>query len=381
MRNGRRACLTVSALLVLVACTSGGHTAQSTPPKTSAPASTSVVPTPSTSAVPSPTASLPSGRPGAPKDVLTGLNVPWSIAVLPDRSALISLRDEAVILRVTAAGHKVSLGRVPGVTPGGEGGLLGLAISPTFSRDGLVFAYATTATGNRVLRMRLTGDKLSAPTPILTGIASAFNHNGGRLGFGPDGYLYVSTGDAGNRTSSQDRNSLNGKILRITPDGAPAPGNPFPGSRVWSMGHRNVQGFGWTSEGTMYASEFGQNRFDELNKITPGGNYGWPEVEGKGGDNRFIEPLVSWPTSEASPSGLAVTGDAVYLAALRGERLWRVPLTATGVGTPESLLNGTLGRLRDVVLAPGGGLWVLTSNTFRGKPKPGDDRLVRLPLN
>lgn len=131
----------------------------------------------------------------------------------------------------------------------------------------------------------------------------------------------------------------------------------------------------------MYASEFGQNRFDELNKIVPGGNYGWPEVEGGGGRSPFINPLVTWSTDEASPSGLLVTGDAIYLAALRGERLWRVPLTGDSVGTPKAYLTGELGRLRDVVVAPDGkSLWLLTNNTARGVPRPGDDRLVRVPL-
>jgi glucose/arabinose dehydrogenase len=319
--------------------------------------------------------------------VVTGLDVPWSVVALPDGSALISLRDKARIIRVRKDGSKLPVaapgpnGVVPQVSPGGEGGLLGLAISPTFSTDGLVFSYATTDRGNHVLRMRLVANRLIEPKEILAGIPKASNHNGGRLAFGPDGYLYVATGDAGLRSAAQDRNSLAGKILRITASGQPAPGNPFPSSKVWSLGHRNVQGIGWAADGTMYASEFGQNRLDELNRITPGGNYGWPEVEGPDGAGGFIDPLASWATSESSPSGIAVAADAVYLAALRGQRLWRVPLTKDAVGAPEAFLTGELGRLRDVVLAPGGGLWVLTSNTFRGQPRAGDDRLVLLPLN
>jgi glucose/arabinose dehydrogenase len=218
------------------------------------------------------------------------------------------------------------------------------------------------------------------PRPGVQWLPSAANHNGGRLAFGPDGYLYVTTGDAGNRSAAQDRNSLAGKILRITASGRPALGNPFPGSAVWSLGHRNVQGIGWAEDGTMYASEFGQDRLDGLNRITPGGNYGWPEVEGSDGDGGFIDPLATWATDDSSPSGIAVTGDAVYLAALRGERLWRVPLNEGAIGSPQGLLTRELGRLRDVALAPGGGLWVLTSNTFRGQPRAGDDRLVLLPL-
>jgi glucose/arabinose dehydrogenase len=381
----------VTGLLVAVALTScTGSKPAKTPTKppntgTTTPVASTSSPTPTTSPTRTSTP-LPSGTPGTPTDVVTGLSVPWSIAVLPDGSALISLRDKAQIVRVRANGGIVTLkatgpdGTIAGVEPNGEGGLLGLALSPHFATDALFYAYATMGSGNEVLRMRLTGNRLGAPQSILRGIEKGPIHNGGRIKFGPDGMLYVPTGDANERPRAQDRTSLNGKILRITPDGKPAPGNPFPNSPVWSLGHRNVQGLGWSADGTMYASEFGQHRFDELNKIVPGGNYGWPDVEGIAHDSRFIDPIAAWPTDEASPSGIVVTADAVYLAALRGQRLWRVPLTATGTGTPQALLINTLGRLRDVTLAPDGGLLLLTSNTFRGTPRPGDDRLVHLPL-
>ena len=164
--------------------------------------------------------------------------------------------------------------------------------------------------------------------------------------------------------------------------GAPAPGNPFPGSRVWSLGHRNVQGMAWDKSGTMYASEFGQNTWDELNRIEPGRNYGWPVVEGIAHRSGFVDPLEQWPTADASPSGITVGADgAIYMAALRGESLWRIPLDSTGKpGTPERLLQGRYGRLRTVVSAPDGRLWLITSNTFRGTPRPGDDRILALRL-
>jgi glucose/arabinose dehydrogenase len=336
---------------------------------------------------PTPSRSTPVSITGTPRDVVTGLDVPWSLAPLPDGSALVSLRDQHRILRIRSDGSKTALigtgpdGSIPDVVPGNEGGLLGLAVSRAFSKDGRVYAYCTRESDNAVVVMTLTGDSLSAPRAIVTGIPKASNHNGGRIKFGPDGYLYVATGDATTRGDSQNPALLNGKILRVTTEGAPAPGNPF-GTRVWSYGHRNVQGLGWAPDGTMYASEFGQNTWDELNRITPGANYGWPVVEGKGGGAGFTDPLVVWPTSEASPSGIAVTADAVYLAALRGQRLWRVPLEASGrVGEPRAFFTQTYGRLRDVVLAPGGkALWVLTNNTFRGTPKPGDDRVLEVPL-
>jgi glucose/arabinose dehydrogenase len=309
----------------------------------------------------------------------TNLDVPWAIAFLPDGSALVTLRDRAQLLHVRAGAAPVSLGTVPGVVPGGEGGLLGVAVSPGYSRDHRVFLYYTAASDNRVVRLTFEGGRASRPEPILTGIRKAGNHNGGRLAFGPDGYLYVTTGDAGEGARSQSRTSLNGKILRITQDGRPAPGNPF-GNAVWSMGHRNVQGIAWAPDGTMYASEFGQNTWDELNLIRPGKNYGWPEVEGRAGRSAFVDPLVQWPTDDASPSGIAYADGVVYMAALRGESLWRIPVSGTRAGTPQRLLRGTYGRLRDAVLAPDGRLWVLTSNTFRGTPGPLDDRVIALPL-
>jgi glucose/arabinose dehydrogenase len=194
----------------------------------------------------------------------------------------------------------------------------------------LVYAYITASEDNRVVRMRLDGSRLGPSDVLLSGIAKASIHNGGRIAFGPDGFLYVATGDAAERGTAQDRSSLSGKILRLTAQGRPAPGNPFPNSPVWSYGHRNVQGIAWDSRGRMWASEFGQNAFDELNRIEPGRNYGWPEVEGPEERDGFTAPQVAWSTDESSPSGIAVVNDVVYVAGLRGARLWRVPSTANG---------------------------------------------------
>jgi glucose/arabinose dehydrogenase len=202
---------------------------------------------------------------------------------------------------------------VPGVRASGEGGLLGLAVSPDYAHDGLVYAYFSAASDNRVARFTLGGE----PEVIFSGIAKASIHNGGRLAFGPDGFLYVTTGDASSSGRAQDPSSPNGKILRMQADGSPAPGNPDPGSVVWSLGHRNVQGLAWDGSGRAFATEFGQNTWDEVNLITPGGNYGWPVVEGRGGDGRFVDPLVVWPTDQSSPSGASISGDTLYVAALR----------------------------------------------------------------
>jgi glucose/arabinose dehydrogenase len=312
--------------------------------------------------------------------VARNLDVPWSLAFLPDGSALLTTRDRARLLQVREGGRTVDLGRVPGVDPGGEGGLLGVAISPDFARDRSIFLYLTASGDNRVVRMTFANGRASNARAVVTGIPKAGNHNGGRLAFGPDGYLYVTTGDAGDRSTSQDRRSLGGKILRVTKDGKPAPGNPFNGSRVWSYGHRNVQGIGWDRQGRMYASEFGQNTWDELNLIRPGRNYGWPVVEGRAGRSGFVDPLRQWSTDDSSPSGLAVTANGtIYMAALRGQSLWRIPTTNGTAGQPRRLLQGEYGRLRDVVVGPDGRLWVLTNNTSRGNPAADDDKVVVIP--
>jgi glucose/arabinose dehydrogenase len=263
---------------------------------------------------------------------------------------------------------------VPGVRASGEGGLLGLAVSPDYATDGLVFAYFTAATDNRVVRFTLGGE----PEVIFSGIAKSSIHNGGRLAFGPDRFLYVTTGDASSSGRAQDPGSPNGKILRMTIDGTPAPGNPDPSSVVYSLGHRNVQGLAWDRSGRLFATEFGQNTWDEVNLIQPGGNYGWPNVEGMGGRANFIDPLVVWSTDEASPSGDVISGDTLYVAALAGRRLWRIPITPTGLGEPEPLLQGRFGRLRTVAVAPDGALWLTTSNRDgRGSPTSADDRIIR----
>ncbi|WP_350349119.1 PQQ-dependent sugar dehydrogenase [Agromyces sp. G08B096] len=376
-------------LALLAACVAGGPdatpTAAPTEPETSAPATTTPV-TPS----PAPVALAPDG---AVAELAAGLDAPWSILRLPDGGALVSERDSARILEVTGGTARAVL-QVPGVAPGGEGGLLGLAFRPgDGSQEAAVYAYFTSEADNRIVRMPLSGGPgsytLGSPEPVLTGIPKAGNHNGGRIAFGPDGFLYATTGDAGQREAAQDPASLAGKILRMTPDGAPAPGNPF-GTHAYSIGHRNPQGLAWDADGRLWAAEFGQNTWDELNLVTRGGNYGWPIVEGQAGDARFTDPVVQWPTSEASPSGLAIVGDTAVLAALRGERLWTVaPLSGvapaggraavTPVATPW--FAGEFGRIRDVVPGPEGELWFLTNNTDgRGSPAAGDDRMLRVGL-
>lgn len=338
---------------------------------------------------PTPTASAADGGSGqrAVATVLAkGLRVPWGIAFLPDGGALVTERDTARILKVGPEsgpdGLKVTtVQTLDEVDAGGEGGLLGIAVSPDYQTDQTVFVYYTTAEDNRIAKLTLGGE----PVPIVTGIPRANVHNGGQLAFGPDGFLYATTGDAAVRGLSQDPDSLGGKILRMTVDGKPAPGNPDPDSLVWSLGHRNVQGIAWTGNGRLYATEFGQNAWDEVNLIEPGRNYGWPEVEGEGtAGGRFVDPLVAWPTDEASCSGAAIVERLFVTACLRGERLWLLELTDAGtvLGQPRALLSGEYGRLRAAVVAPDGSLWISTSNhDGRGEPGPNDDQIIRLILN
>lgn len=323
--------------------------------------------------------------------VATELAAPWGLVELPLGSYLITERDNAR-LRVIAPDGEISEVTGPGAEQiattthtVGEGGLLGVALHPDFPDDRTIVLYRTARPAdpvNQVFTATLSEDYELMFGEYLLEIPAASTHNGGAVAFGPDGYLYVGTGDAGEPALAQDADSLAGKILRVDLDGTPAPGNPLPGSPVWSLGHRNVQGFDWDSEGTMYASEFGANAFDELNLIVPGGNYGWPAVEGMSdGDtptDNFRDPLYTWPTSQASPSGLAVTHEGIYLAGLRGERLWRVPLGDEDLPAQE-LLAGEYGRLRNVLTISGGDLVVLTNNTDgRGQPRTGDDQLLRV---
>lgn len=364
-----------AAALLLSACTAVGGNPNdedltpATPRSTAPSARASVSPSPTTP-LPSPTGELEA----AP--VATGLASPWGLAVLTDGRVLVSSRDERTISAIAADGDNHVLTTVEDAVPGGEGGLMGLAVT-TDQRT--VLAYFTAQDDNRIAAMSWDGRTLGEPRVILGGIPKGGRHNGGRLLIGPDELLYVGTGDAGDRSRAQDSGSLAGKILRLTLDGKPAPGNPF-GNEVFSLGHRNVQGLAFDDFGQLWASEFGDQTWDELNLVEAGQNYGWPEVEGTGGDDRYTDPKVVWGTDEASPSGLASWRGSLWMAALRGQSLWQIPVESAVAGEPVSHFNERYGRLRSVApSADGKTLWLLSSATDgRGSPGDEDDQLLSI---
>ena len=330
---------------------------------------------PAATSEPPPSATGSSGPPRVIGTVARDLEVPWGIGFLPDGSALVTERDSGRVLRVSGS-QVTEVGRIDETRAEGESGLLGLAVSPSYAEDKRVFVYTSTDRDNRVLRMTFDQGRLGEPTAILTDIPTGSRHDGGRLAFGPDGYLYVSTGETGVGELAQRKDSPAGKILRITQDGDPAPGNPDPHSPVWTLGHRNVQGLAFDGSGRLWASEFGENTWDELNLIEKGTNYGWPEVEGRGTGSKYRNPQIVWHTAEASPSGLAFLDGHLWLASLRGERLWRIDVDGARASHPADFFVGKYGRMRTVVVAPGGNLWVTTSNRDgRGNPAA-DDRIL-----
>ncbi|MCW2768424.1 MAG: yliI 1 [Nocardioides sp.] len=382
----RAVALALTGALSLAGCSQGGNESTVTITGTPPPHGPSSTPGGTTD----PTTDVsPSGSPGTtappagPVEVVatiaTGLEAPWGLDFFANGDAIITERDTERVSLISGPDHVVKqVGTLDLAVPQVEAGLLGVAISPDFSSDHLVYFYVSTESDNRVVRARLEGGVLGPPETVFSGIPNGLIHDGGRLVFGPDGFLYVSTGEGGEPERAQDKSSLGGKILRITPDGDPAPGNPFH-TAVWSYGHRNIQGLAFVGD-QLWASEFGDSTVDELNRIERGGNYGWPQVEGEGGtDQGFIDPQVTWSVDEASPSGLAYADGYLWLAALRGERLWRVAVDAQGATAtnPKAFFVGEYGRMRTVEFAPDGMLWLMTSNRDgRGTPVAGDDRIL-----
>ncbi|WP_410567583.1 PQQ-dependent sugar dehydrogenase [Amycolatopsis sp. cmx-4-61] len=299
--------------------------------------------------------------------VTTETDLPWGLTTLPDGQVLYSRRDTYEIVRLDpATGTKTVVGRMPNVAgTDGEGGVLGIAVAADFASDPWLYVMHTSSTDNRVVRIRYTGGVLTGtPEVLLTGIPRNKYHNGGRLRFGPDGKLYISTGDGQNGAWAQDLGILAGKVLRINPDGSVPADNPF-GTPVWSYGHRNPQGLAFDSQGRLWEQEFGNSVMDETNLIVRGGNYGWPACEGTTGDcgqAGFIAPKHTYPVAEGSCSGIAVVRDGLYVACERGTRLYRAQISGDSLTDVQQYLNGTYGRLRTVEPSADGGLWLTTSN-------------------
>ena len=319
-------------------------------------------------------------RPRA-ETVVTGLEAPWELAFLPDGRALLTERPG----RVRLLSKDLKLREEPAaevdVAAVGESGLLGLAVDPDFERNNFVYLYRTTDSGNEVLRYRFEDDRLEEDGRVLDGLEAGAIHDGGRIRFGPDGLLYVTTGEAGNQSLAQDPGSLNGKILRL---------RGFRGSgakaEIVSSGHRNVQGLDWEpGSDRLVITEFGPDSDDEVNVIRKGANYGWPEAQGGEGGPEFEEPVVNYEDVIAPSGGTFVreegsawTGSLVF-AALRGEQLRRVKLDGDKATVNEALFEGDFGRVRTVTEGPDGALFVLTNNTDgRGSPRDGDDRVIRI---
>ncbi|ROP41730.1 PQQ-dependent sugar dehydrogenase [Saccharothrix texasensis] len=299
--------------------------------------------------------------------VASETDLPWGLTTLPGGQVLYGRRDAFEIVRLDpATGAKTTVGRVPNVAgTDGEGGVLGLAVASDFTADPWLYVMHTTTTDNRVVRIRYTDGALTGtPQVLLTGIPRNKYHNGGRLRFGPDGTLYIATGDGQNGDWAQDLDNLAGKVLRINRDGTIPADNPF-GTPVWSYGHRNPQGLAFDSRGRLWEQEFGNSVMDETNLIVRGGNYGWPACEGTTGscgEPGFVAPKRTYPVAEGSCSGIAVVRDALYIACLRGARLYRAEISGDGLTNVEQHLNGVHGRLRTVEPSADGGLWLTTSN-------------------
>ena len=346
------------------------------------------VPAPSRSAPASTAPAGPAATLGEPVELTTGLEAPWGLTFLPDGSALVSERISGEILRLPPeGGDPRTVGVVPGVRVSSEGGLLGIVASPDFAIDRTVFASVSGENQNRIVALAIADDygSLTVDRVLLDGIQTADRHHGGRIVVGPDGHLWIGTGDAFEPENAATDDSLNGKILRIAVDGSIPDDNPGS-SPIYSSGHRNVQGIAFAPDGTPYASELGHRTWDEVNVLRAGADYGWPETEGIAGETGEA-PIATIHPDEASPSGVAYAEGSLWIGALGGQRLWQLPVEdGTAMAEPIAHFVGDYGRIRTVEVAPDGALWIVTSNTDRATwggttPRPGDDRILRVEIN
>lgn len=313
----------------------------------------------------------------------TGLFVPWDVVFLPDGDMLVPERSGSL----RRLGKTPAVMTVPAVHTGGEGGLMGVALHPSFSKNDLVYIYFTANENgqkNRVARFKLTDNKLTDQKIIIDNIPSAIYHDGGRIAFGPDGMLYITTGDANNANLAQNLNSLAGKTLRLTPEGQIPSDNPF-GTSVWSYGHRNSQGIAWDHLGRMWQTEHGRSGattgFDELNLVEKGKNYGWPVIQGSDTRDGMVTPVHnSGPNETWAPASLTFAHGSLFFGGLQGNTLYQAKIEPNGsVGGIQKYLTGKFGRLRAVVGHSDGSLFVTTSNRDgRGTVRAGDDKIIKI---
>lgn len=316
--------------------------------------------------------------------VLENLSVPWDIALTPDGTLLVTERKGNLVIMTKQDSRKIA---VEGVHEIGEGGLLGIALHPNFAENHWLYLYMTTRRSGRnfniVNRYVFENNRLSQMKTVVGNIPAGNNHNGGRMRFGPDGYLYIGTGEGGVSNRSRSLSSLGGKILRITDDGKIPENNPFETSPLYSYGHRNVQGLAWDENGIMWATEHGRSGllsgYDEVNKIQIGKDYGWPTIQGPQEGEGLISPFVqSGANTTWAPSGLVYYKDNLFFAGLRGQALYQLNLSTKKITTH---FEKEYGRLRAVTLGHDGYLYISTSNRDgRGAPKPGDDKIYKIKI-
>lgn len=312
--------------------------------------------------------------------IAQNLDTPWAIAFIDENNMLITQRNGTVLL------NSLPITKIDKVREIGEGGLLGVDLHPDFSVNHFVYFYYTYSgsgndTLNRVVRMTYQNNSLTEETIIVDAIPGAANHNGGRIKFGPDGFLYIGTGDAQEPSRAQNIQSLAGKILRVTDDGKPA-SNPF-NNAVFSFGHRNVQGLAWDDKGNLWATEHGRSGvlsgLDELNLIESGKNYGWPDIQGNETRSGMVTPKRNSGNDTWAPSGTAIIGNSLFFSGLRGQALYEAIIQNDNITDLKEHFKGEFGRIREVIVGPDKMLYITTSNLDgRGNPKTGDDKIIRV---
>lgn len=308
------------------------------------------------------------------KIVATNLQIPWEIEFLPNGDIIFTERPG----RVQILNQRTH--RIENVAHIGEGGLLGMTLHPNFKTNNFIYFYYTYREGERILnkveRFKLAGNVLQQDKVIIDNLPGSINHDGGRIKFGPDGNLYITTGDAGIAQLAQDRQSLAGKILRLNDDGTIPPDNPFPNSTVYSYGHRNPQGLAWDSAGQLWATEHGSSARDEINKIIAGNNYGWPITRGDEKRPGMETPFLNSGAVTWAPSGATIFDNNLLFAGLKGQAVFKLNLSTKEL---QPIFQNQYGRIRNVTVGPDGNIYIITSNRDgRGDPIPEDDRLIVL---